>query len=700
MGYPSYYKDNSFHSKNRYTHKHKYTYRKNSKISNNSTHTYTNPSSRYNINHSYLNNASRYNNDNNITFHGSSSSPNLTINQFISPTTTTINNNNGSNNKVDENINLTSIKKSRYQPHVSESLPNIRSRYNVSNSTSFFNINKTISKSRYDPTNKTSYHSHPYNNNSANNINTNHNINYFNKTNFDKYRTPCTLSNRHFHNNNNNNISSSFNQYRKLNRPANYKKKSNDNNYTNRNRISKFSTFSSITHSYVKPQAKRVHNLTITTDGFSGKPIRSVLEQSSKSQNNISVSNLLDSDIGNDSNNSNINNNNLLNKENSIPLSESDDDTIENNSMGNTTYDQLKDFEHINNPALLVTKLSDLNYQSEMSSYPKNTPTYNKYVFPLNRLQNKLWYLKYSLKFEKCNDIKEKSYITSLSQYSFYQRNISNNKLVRNCMNWLLKNKCLQLKTHLVAKKHQCIMNQIWIKQCKEIEHFDEIRKQKERQCNTKLDSDCNEVDDIDNDTTISSNRFNGRARINRADYVNDDELEDIMCQIDPGYRYNKQAAVIPMMLTDTLRRNSMRFKDVNNLNVDKDKWAIRLVTDTIDTFTKEEHDSFIKGYLRFPKKFGKISDYMGKLRSPEECVLHYYRTKKIVDYKALIKKRNMDRIKARFKSVKKNQDDISAEESSDEPYMLDVEAMIDEDCLELAYEKEMEEEGLLDSDS
>lgn len=165
------------------------------------------------------------------------------------------------------------------------------------------------------------------------------------------------------------------------------------------------------------------------------------------------------------------------------------------------------------------------------------------------------------------------------------------------------------------------------------------------------------------------------------------------MCQIDPGYRFNKQAARIPTMITDTIKRRDIRFVDVNNLITDKDEWAMRLITDKIDTFTKEEHDSFIKGYLRFPKKFGKISDYMGKLRSPEECVLHYYRTKKIVDYKALIKKRNMDRIKSRFKSVKKNQSNINTEETSDGAYLLDIEPMVDEDILERTYEEEMEED-------
>lgn len=660
---PSYYNDNSFHTRNRYRYKYNTHH----------THNRTHPSNR-NIyysrtqSYSFRKDTTRYDT---IRFNNSSSyhSPNVkqsVINEYSDTHAT----------NVCGSSNLSGIKKSRYQPHISKPLPHLQSRYNANDL-----HNHSICKSRYDPTNNLLSRSSPYNNNNNNKGSSNV-----------PHQKSFRISNPYPPTNN---ISSSAlnQQYQKLNKSTVYKQ----TNYIN-DRISKYPTYSSITHSYVKPQAKIVtHRITGNSQNTTtGPPVKSntgPFEQGYIINAGDSIPNL-----------ANSSNDFPSSKESSVlsdlKLSESGNDTFEDDDISGKG----KDFEYINDPFLLETKLSDLDHQNEVPVYPKDSPTYNKCIFPLNKLENRLWYLKYRLMKEGAsngkynNNVEE--IITSLSQYQFYKKNINDTKKFQNCLYWLLKHKYLQLKNHLMFKKIQYKVNQDWMKQCKEEELLDE--KWKHNQLNSS--SIDNNNTDTENDIPVSSTKFNNRSHINRADYVNDDELEDIMCQIDPGYRYNKQAAKIPMMITDPIKRYDLRFANVNNLIVDKDRWATRLITDKIDTFTKEESDLFIKGYLRFPKKFGKISDYMGKLRSPEECVLHYYRTKKTVDYKALIKKRNMDRIKSRMKSVKRNQDNTDTEENSDSAYSLDVDAMRAEDILERAYEEEMEKEegeenGSLDSD-
>lgn len=112
----------------------------------------------------------------------------------------------------------------------------------------------------------------------------------------------------------------------------------------------------------------------------------------------------------------------------------------------------------------------------------------------------------------------------------------------------------------------------------------------------------------------------------------------------DPVYKAELLAAKIPDMILNPVEKN-LRVIEVNNLVLDKEEWAKRINTDPVDTFTKHEHELFCEGFLSFPKRFGRISAAMGGLRTPEECVLHYYKTKKsLTDYKQLLaskKKRN-----------------------------------------------------------
>lgn len=62
----------------------------------------------------------------------------------------------------------------------------------------------------------------------------------------------------------------------------------------------------------------------------------------------------------------------------------------------------------------------------------------------------------------------------------------------------------------------------------------------------------------------------------------------------------------------------------------------------TEDNFTEEEHALFTEAYVRNPKAWGKIAESLPG-RNHEDCVQHYYTTKKYFNYKRLVKN-NMSR--------------------------------------------------------
>lgn len=136
--------------------------------------------------------------------------------------------------------------------------------------------------------------------------------------------------------------------------------------------------------------------------------------------------------------------------------------------------------------------------------------------------------------------------------------------------------------------------------------------------------------------------------------------------QNDPMVRAQYGAATLPNMILDPVQKCAMaRFMNSNNLVRDKKEWAHRIETDPMDNFTEAEHQKFCKGFVLHPKKFGRISHYMGGLRTPEECVLHYYTTKKRVDYKEMVSHKKRGQHKGgRKKKTKKGQDSAQASPS------------------------------------
>lgn len=105
----------------------------------------------------------------------------------------------------------------------------------------------------------------------------------------------------------------------------------------------------------------------------------------------------------------------------------------------------------------------------------------------------------------------------------------------------------------------------------------------------------------------------------------------------DPMVRAQKVSAKIPDLILDPVERDVVKFMDANNLVENKKAWADRVKSDFFDDFSESEHDLFTEAFIRYPKRFGAISRYMGGLRTAEECVIHYYITKKAVNYKLLV---------------------------------------------------------------
>ena len=105
--------------------------------------------------------------------------------------------------------------------------------------------------------------------------------------------------------------------------------------------------------------------------------------------------------------------------------------------------------------------------------------------------------------------------------------------------------------------------------------------------------------------------------------------------------------AKIPDMLTPRAAVAD-KYRDTNHRL--KSEWVLNAFSfeQPLDNFTPEEHKIFTEQYMQFPKRFGQIAKALLS-RHYEECVLHYYLTKKEANYKAqLLKKINKKGKRAR----------------------------------------------------
>lgn len=110
----------------------------------------------------------------------------------------------------------------------------------------------------------------------------------------------------------------------------------------------------------------------------------------------------------------------------------------------------------------------------------------------------------------------------------------------------------------------------------------------------------------------------------------------------DPNLRASKTTAVVPEMLISEERH--LRFQDENDLVTDP--MAFYDFAGTAEPiWTDEERTIFNRRYLAYPKQFGRIADGLPN-KTAAECVLFYYRTKRVVDYKGMLASRRGDKKK------------------------------------------------------
>ncbi|CAO3700815.1 unnamed protein product [Rhizopus stolonifer] len=104
----------------------------------------------------------------------------------------------------------------------------------------------------------------------------------------------------------------------------------------------------------------------------------------------------------------------------------------------------------------------------------------------------------------------------------------------------------------------------------------------------------------------------------------------------NPEYRAKRTTATIPPMILDS-RERLRKFDDRSGLVKDPLSYY-HTGPNTEDAWNQQEVTAFIKSYIMYPKQFERISRDVGTKTTPQ-CVLFYYRKKKRIDFKMLLKK-------------------------------------------------------------
>lgn len=285
-------------------------------------------------------------------------------------------------------------------------------------------------------------------------------------------------------------------------------------------------------------------------------------------------------------------------------------------------------------------------------------------VFPLNKLEQALFDLKNRPREEIIQEQKYllKRAVTNFStNYPFYKNNILiNEQVVKPRLVEIFKNTTQRIYYQtLILRKEYSILKEKWDTQT-EINEKQLVSIYPDYQSQL-FDHKFKNNEPIEDKTTSGR-----RSRNHIADSVTSEaEFEKILQQIkmnDPLYKAEQHAASIPPMIMNPVDKYSKHFINVNNLVLDKSSFVKRLFTDPIDNFTKEEHALFTEAYVNNPKKFGKVSQLMGGLRTSEECVMHYYNTKRLVNYKQLVANKRNRKTSTRKKTSKSRSNNRKSE--------------------------------------
>lgn len=261
-------------------------------------------------------------------------------------------------------------------------------------------------------------------------------------------------------------------------------------------------------------------------------------------------------------------------------------------------------------------------------------------VFPLNRLEQAIYDIQQLPHDEFVKDMKylTTNHIKSLKEYAFYARNIRiNNTIVRPVLQDSLSRHNRKLFNEGKVFKSQFEnIKSAWLRFC---DSMDESSMPK------PTTSSLMAAVQLQRDSSSSGSGRRGR---NHGDSVRSEaEFLEILANFeresarDPEARAKLTSAQIPKLIFDPIVRDEIKYMDSNNFIEDKSIPYQRLITDNINDFTPEEHDAFCEAYTLYPKQFGKIAKTMGCGRTFHDCVLHYYQTKKHVDYKAMLLNKN-----------------------------------------------------------
>lgn len=343
-----------------------------------------------------------------------------------------------------------------------------------------------------------------------------------------------------------------------------------------------------------------------------------------------------------------------------IPKQEAEDRDTRESSVSSDLYDPLDlPISAVEDKKDLVTKpslISSIRYDDEEMDEPELEPmdidqVQENYlpevegcIFPMNRLETKLWDLK---KHSKSAVRSKLPYLMvkpldDFTKYPFFETNVL---IHHQAMKPKLLDDFTKIKQQ-VDQKAKSLFLQFYEQNLHWKEHVKIMEEQLKQ---------LHHIEDEDNDQAVGSpleqkhEEFPTSSRRGRNTGIVNSELEfaEILQRMkeeeenDPIYRAKQALATIPDMILDPITKHALKFISTNNLVTDLQAWESRLISDKIDNFTQLEHELFCELYASYPKRFGKISSAMDGRRTAEECVLHYYRTKSKTNYKLLVLAKN-----------------------------------------------------------
>lgn len=290
-------------------------------------------------------------------------------------------------------------------------------------------------------------------------------------------------------------------------------------------------------------------------------------------------------------------------------------------------------------------------------------------MFPLNRLEQALYEVEHLSKAELYKNMKYYSShpIKSLSEYPFYRENqkFNNIKVHDVLVDRIAEHRKDLHNDSLVFRQRFDDMKSMWLRYCMNVE--------KKEGSKTSVSQSLSMAQSPQIAKENNQPSSGGRRGRNHGDSVRSEaEFLEILANFeresarDPSMRATLTSAHVPDLIYDPIERDEIRYIDSNNFVEDKSIPYQRLITDGIDNFTPEEHEAFCEAYVLAPKQFGKIAKTMGGCRTFNDCVLHYYRTKKQVDYKALLLNKSKRNSRKGRKKVQKDKPQNGSRQQSE----------------------------------